>query len=409
MNTRIILATTTALGLLMASGAASAADPNTAYISQSGTGNQTTVQQDAGPGGNNVGLSGAPVKQQGDNNKFSELQFTGGGFSRGDNDIIALKQLGDSNVFGSSYSNNAGGNRITNALQQGNLNWVSVGRNASVDGIISTLKIVGNSNSTKITQQSGSDNKVTLLQITGDGNEVAYGSGGPQNANQWAAAILQSGNSNLVTEASITGSNNLGSGSASGPLKITQNGNSNGQSFSIARIRGSVGNYIVVNEQGNYNNFSVLQGLSTSSTGNHATVNQIGNSNKATATQFGSLNQLVIQQNADNNIAVANFTGDSNGNGSLTGIAAALLPSNANLVEGTIYQDSTGSLIGNTVTYNVNGDGNLFAMAQIGGNNKITGTVSSDNNQAAILQTGNGNVTNFTQSGGNNNAISVSQ
>jgi hypothetical protein len=408
MNTRAILATTTALGLLAATGAAMAVDPNTAYISQSGTGNQSTVQQNAGPGGNDVGLSGAPVRQQGDNNKFNELQFTGGGFSNGDNDIIALKQLGDSNVFGSSYSNNAGGNRIVDALQQGNLNWVSVGRNASMNGIVSGLKIVGNSNSAQITQQSGSGNTVTLLQITGDSNEVAYGSGGPQNANQWAAAILQSGNSNLVTEASITGSSNTGNGSV-GPLKITQNGNNNGQSFSVARIRGSVGNYIIVNEQGNSNNFSVLQGVNTASTGNHATVNQIGNSNQATATQFGSLNQLVIQQNADNNIAVANFTGDSNGNGSLTGIAAALLPSNANLVEGTIYQDSTGSLTGNTVTYNVNGDGNLFAMAQIGGSNTITGTVSSDNNQAAILQTGNGNVTNFTQSGGNNNAISVSQ
>ena len=380
---------------------------------QSGGTNQATVQQSAGPGGNDVGKPGAPVTQVGNGNRFLETQSTGGGFSRGDNDIVAMAQSGDNNFVHSDYSNNAGSNRITSLLQSGNGNWVSIGRNASIGGVITTLNQIGSANSAQV-GQTGSNNTVVLLQQLGDGNGGPFGSGGPQNPNGWGVSIGQDGNDNLINEASITGSNNnintLGTLSPSaGAISITQHGNNNGRVMSVARIVGSNGNAIFVNEQGNYNNFSIIQGISTASTGNLATLNQLGSYNSAIATQYGSQNHLNIKQLSDSNSVVANFTGDSNGNGSLTGIAAALLPSNANLAEGTIYQDSTGSAYGNSVTYNVTGSSNLFAMAQIGGNNSIVGTVGSSGNQVAVLQKGLSNVTNFVQTGGNNNAISVSQ
>jgi hypothetical protein len=302
----------------------------------------------------------------------------------------------------------AGGDRINSFLQLGNTNWASVGRNGASAATVGTFNQIGDSNSARITQ-TGSGDTVTLLQQVGSNNGGPFGSGGPQNPDQWGTTIIQNGNNNLISESSIVGSNNNKNTTTAPVSYISQVGNNNGINSSIARTYGSNGNFIHVTEQGDWNNFSVLQGLNTSSTGNQATVTQTGNSNAAYVTQYGDDNHVTVTQLGDANVATANFTGDRNGNGTLIGIAAALLTSNANLVEGTIYQDATGAS-GNTVTYNVSGNDNLFAMAQIGSGNAITGTVSSSNgNQVAVLQTGNNNQTTFSQSGGGNNAISVSQ
>ncbi|WDR01348.1 hypothetical protein PSQ19_10970 [Devosia algicola] len=407
MKLKLVFVAATAVGLIMS--AQAFADPNTLYLTQTGAGNQATVQQDAGSGGNDIANSGAHALQQGDNNRFSELQFTGGGFSGGDNDILAMKQVGDGNVFGSSYSNqHSGGDRINSFLQKGNLNWASIGRNGASSATVGTFNQTGSSNAAKIVQQSGASNTVTLLQQIGSNNGVAFGSGGPQNANQWATSILQSGSNNLVKESSIYGDNNKNNSPVN---SIVQIGDYNGRTNSVARTRGSVGNFIHVSETGNWNNFNVLQGINTSSTGNQVTLTQMGSYNSGSVTQFGNDNWLTATQIGDGNTATANFSGDRNGNGAFSlfnGLHQPVLPVNAYLVQGTIYQDSTGGA-GNSVTYNVTGSDNLFAMAQLGGSNSITGKVNSDSNEVAVLQTGNSNVTNFVQQGGSANAISVSQ
>jgi len=410
MKTKILFATATAAGILLAGQAF--ADPNTLYLTQTGASNQATVQQNAGSGGNDVGKAGVPALQQGNGNRFSEIQETGGNFLGGDDDIVAMKQLGNNNVFGSSYSNQlAGGDRINSVLQNGDLNWASIGRNGASSATVGTFNQTGDSNSAQVTQQSGSGNTVTLLQQIGSKNGGPFGPFGPQNPNGWGTSILQSGNGNVVAESSIYGSNNNLNTTSAPASSVSQVGNYNGRTSSVARTRGSDGNFIHVTETGDWNNFSVLQGVNTSSTGNQATVSQTGSYNGGYVTQYGDDNLVTVAQLGDGNTATANFTGNRNGNGSFSVLGALHqppLPLNANLTQGTIYQDSTG-LGGNTVTYNVTGSDNLFAMAQIGGSNTITGKVTSGSNEVAVLQTGSSNVTNFVQQGGNANVISVSQ
>jgi hypothetical protein len=99
----------------------------------------------------------------------------------------------------------------------------------------------------------------------------------------------------------------------------------------------------------------------------------------------------------------------------MSGNAGALVAANgSSLSVGNVLQDSSSSLYGNSLSYTVYGSSNLFAFAQIGGNNTITGTVgtgSSDSsgNQVAVLQNGTGNITSFSQTGVGSNNIAVHQ
>jgi hypothetical protein len=421
MKTRLIFATATAVGLALAGQAYAAA--NTLYIQQTGTGNQADVHQSGSTtvvGSDNViGTLASPANQNGTNNY---LLYTNSGYGAGiDNDIVKLLQTGTANWAEVHDQNTAAHTRINNILQNGTSNGLMVWRAGDVYSTIDQVLMSGTNNKIWISQgfiwhnppgvtgPAGGHNTVSLASVNGDNNAYASVPGNPYAASiriQQTGSPTVGGSYNTVTEASIAGSNNASW--LYSPIDIYQEGSNNGQTSSIARLKGSVGNFIAIREVGNGNNFSVLQGINASSTGNHATVTQTGSFNSASATQYGDDNRLSVLQNGDFNDTVANFTGSRNGNGLMTGIAAALLPSNANLAVGTIYQDSTGAS-GNHVTYNVNGSDNLFAMAQVGGNNTIVGTVGSSGNQAAVLQTGNNNLTNFTQTGGNNNAISVSQ
>ncbi len=414
MKRKITLATATAMGLLM--GAAHANDGNSAYTAQDGSNNSILIQQGAGPGDNDVGLDGAPILQKGDGNAFSETQSTGGGFSRGNNDITAGEQRGNSNSFGSNYSNNAGGNLIGNFLQYGNGNNASIGRNASVDGVITTIvqgaesgaATGGNGNFLSISQSGGSGNIIgTVKQIgSSNGNSMV-------NRHNRGTQITQSGSGNRVVEATIEGSNNIAAHPSSlaapipnpggyATLDIRQLGSSNGSSFATARMVGSGGNQIVIDQVGDSNQFSVLQGDVITDTGNAARL-----------VQTGSFNEAQIEQSGSFNTAVLTFTGDSNGLISLGGVAGTLVSgSGGQLVGGKALQDSSGALSGNALTYTVVGNSNKFAFAQIGGGNTITGQVgnlgSSDGNQVAVLQSGSSNTSSFTQNGGSNN-LAVSQ
>lgn len=423
MKLKIVLSTASALALL--TGAAWAGSSNTLYIDQDGTGNTANVQQSFGTGGNDIGSAGSPFLQQGNNNDFRETQATGGGFSNGNNDILKAKQVGNNNVFTSYYSNNAGSNVIKNVLQNGNSNVLAITRNNQRSGTIGTIVQGGNSGD----PLGGDNNGISIEQVTYylPGSLPAFAGGnsidkvtqiGSNNRGYgyavYGTTISQGGSLNRVMESSIEGSNNT---SSTNPVaqRVYQRGIGNGQIASIARTLGSGGNSINITEVGDQNNFDVRQGVSVASTGNHASVTQTGNDNNARATQYGSFNDVAVIQNGNGNMSTTLFNGDGNGNGNFTPGSYAAGLTNPNLMQGQVFQDS-GALAGSTnlVNYTVYGSNNLFAFAQLGGDNTINGkvgtaTIDSINNEVSVLQNGSNNVASFSQlgaAGGNNLAVS---
>lgn len=404
MKFKLALSTATALGLLM--GGALAAD-NQAYTDQDGERNIIEIQQNNGPGGNRVGTAANPILQDGNDNDFREQQQNGGGHYNMMNNVIeAGLQEGNNNTFKSIYNGqSSGGNLIIDILQDGNNNNAKVFRNSGSASTVGDLHQTGDRNWLTITQQGGSGNVVT--KATQDGSDNGIGDG-----NRWnrGTQIFQQGTDNKVDEASIKGSNNIAKHPNSNPLipggyavlDIRQHGTGNGSVFAIARMTGSDGNQIVIEQTGDYNQFSVIQGQTESDTQNAARIKQDGDYNEA-----------LIEQQGSRNSARLTFDGDSNGISGMTGVAGTLVSANlASLTPGKAFQNSSSSLVGNSITYDVIGSSNKFAFAQIGGNNQITGLVGNDapsnGNQAAVLQNGSNNVSQFTQNGGTNN-LSVNQ
>ena len=346
------------LVLLMGAGVAYAGSSNTLYIDQSGDGNTANVDQSNGPGGNDIGTPGDPVNQTGNNNSFN---FSNAGCcntnNRYNNDVNKAEQVGDNNWLNIHVWNLAHDNVVSDAQQLGNTNRLLIEQNGSNYGTVGTILQDGDVNSAYI-GQGGSNNTVSNVEMVGSNN-------GYSNTMSMASGrfdslrIRQGGSGNLVNHARIEGDNNkqIPSNGYAPLLDIYQSGSNNGLTSSVATMLGSNGNGIKVTEIGDWNNFSVMQGTSTASTGNYATVTQTGSYNDATVTQFGSYNQLVVTQLDDGNSSTTNFTGDSNGVGTLTGVAGGL--TNVNLVEGSVYQNSTGAGSGNSLTYNVTGSNNL--------------------------------------------------
>lgn len=408
MKIKLTLATATAIGLMM--GAAWAGDANTLYIVQGGAGNNTaSIHQSTGDGGNDVGTAGDPVNQTGNGNDFRETNATvNTNYYSGNNDITKAEQIGDYNTFTSSYNGRASNNVISNAQQIGDRNYARYFRNSNYNGTITKVLQQGDNNILSLNQEAGSGNVISLVQQIGNGNGGSVqNTAAGQHTGTW---IQQYGSNNQIDNSTIIGDNNSGLNDQT--HYIRQRGNDNGHIASTAITKGSNGNGIHVESWGDRNNFDVRQGLNTASTGNDATVMQTGDDNWARATQYGSYNQLAVIQNGDHNSSTTLFDGDGNGSGSFTGGPAAGL-TNANLVQGQVFQDSGSALTGNSLTYTVYGSNNLFAFAQLGSDNTVsgkvgTGAVDSNGNQVAVLQTGDGNNSTFTQNGGGNN-LAVSQ
>jgi hypothetical protein len=429
---RKTLILSSALALLMATGAAYAGSSNTLYIQQSGSLNTANVHQSGAEqynqtsSGNDIGTLSAPVTQSGTDNY---LGYDNSGYGAGsDNDIVKLKQDGNSNYFQVLDSNGAAHTRINNVSQDGTNNEIMVTRAGEQYSTIDRMSMNGNNNDVWIRQgpiyrsgtgygPAGGYNTISLVKVDGHDNGLAATR--PNDVYSAGIWIEQTGSAttggvyNTITEASIEGSNNPSFfGHA---ISIYQEGSYNGRTASIARMKGSNGNNIAVSEVGDWNNFDVRQGLSASSTGNSASVAQTGSYNSATATQYGNDNYVAVNQTGNSNISSTLFNGNGNGNGELTGDAGTLATANpGSLTEGTVLQDSSSALYGNMLDYTVYGSNNLFAFAQIGGNNTITGTVGSgshdsNGNQVAVLQTGNSNTTSFSQTGAGSNNIAVSQ
>jgi hypothetical protein len=120
----------------------------------------------------------------------------------------------------------------------------------------------------------------------------------------------------------------------------------------------------------------------------------------------GDLNQLSIVQEfvgagGGNNIVVSIV---GNRNGGPAGESFGGVAQQSGLTPGSLYQSGHD----NHMDIDVNGNGNLFAFAQVGSHNALTAQMSGSYNQAAVYQSGVGNVVNFSQVG-NGNMISVVQ
>ncbi|WP_417423699.1 hypothetical protein [Hoeflea sp.] len=413
----ITLAAATAIGLVM-SASAYAGNENTLYLDQDGNDNTALVHQSSGGGNNNIGTLADPVTQDGDHNSF---RFSNSGSGSGtNNDIIKAEQTGDDNYFSMSTWNGANNNVVQDAQQVGDLNQMRIGMNGSDTGLVGTILQQGDNNHLVIDQApiSGAlsaGNQVRSVTMLGSDNGLAPDANGA--AKRAGTYIKQTGAGNIVQNAYVEGSNNTGAAGSSNTYRnvqrIEQWGSNNGLGSSIASTMGSDGNRIWVFEAGNSNNFSIMQGIDSFSTGNYATATQDGDYNDVTVTQYGDGNEIIVDQDGNGNTTTANFVGNGNGVGVLSGNAGMLELAHGELTQGTIVQDSSAAISGNSVDYNVTGDSNLFAFAQIGGGNTITGTVgnlgASNGNQVAIIQSGSSNASTFSQNGGGSNNIAVSQ
>ncbi len=422
-------AATTALTLSMG---ASYADPNTLFLDQDGDNNSAVIEQDIvgfygdDAGGNDFGTASNHALQQGDGNDMSFKNGTKNyhsNLSAGDNDVLEAKQLGDNNKmyiennsYGSSGDTASSGNTIESAIQDGDNNYVNFVRQNADNGTVETAYQEGNRNFLRIVQLHGNGNSVGTASQIGSNNGFNQYNNTRQGIYIRQGGVSPSvlGNNNRVEEASIVGSNN-GSIADQPGIYIEQFGSDNGLSSSTAQIFGSY-NQIRVMEAGDGNNFSVVQGNSAAAgSENIANLDQTGNYNDAAITQDGSRNYVTARQYGDSNLLTATFVGNDNGVGTMDGVAGALadLSATDDLFQGNIFQDSTTGASGNTISYVVNGNNNLFAFAQIGGANTIDGQVgnagASNGNQVAVLQNGSGNGTTFTQNGGGNNNLAVSQ
>jgi hypothetical protein len=414
MKLKATLAIGTALGLLL-SGGAIAGSSNTLYLTQEGSSNTAAVNQ---ANGNNSDIGDVTRALQDGDNNFFWFEVTNWG-TNNDDDLHALKQEGNWNLLGVAFAGGSSFNDIGSVQQIGNGNSVRINVTQNSSSRVDAVQINGSMNTVSIYQNdgthSGSGNVVANVTILGSGNGIATGNQWAHGDGEAAVHIVQFGSNNTVWASRITGDNNHAPnpwalGAFNKVHEITQNGTGNGGVDATAETLGSNGNTIRVTQTGNSNNFSVKQGISVASTGNNATITQTGDLNDAFVTQYGSNNQLIVSQIDDDNDVLANFSGDGNGSGPLTGVAGALDGTSSLLSQGTIYQDSTAAASGNHVVFNVTGSNNLFAMAQKGGSNTITGSVTnSNNNQVAVLQNGNGNTAAFTQTGAGGNNASISQ
>jgi hypothetical protein len=129
--------------------------------------------------------------------------------------------------------------------------------------------------------------------------------------------------------------------------------------------------------------------------------------NATELTVAGSGNSLSILQEAPLNAAAANsirvsLSGDRNGGPAGSSFTRAALSSG--LMPGTLTQRGQG----NSVSLDVIGSSNLFAMLQQGDHNTIVGSISGIGNQAAVQQFGGNNFASFSQTGMGNN-VSITQ
>lgn len=370
MKTKIVFASATALGLLMATGAH--ADNNKATVQQSGNNNTALAEQDGG--GNFLGVPNSHttygyVKQLGDNNNLDVLQ-TGAG-----NDIAHWN-----------------GGTTSNVIQNGNLNSLSITEHndSSTDHGNAVHGVYQTSNGGVV-----NTNTLTIVQ----NNALSVG------RTQNVVGVVNQTNTGYVSNA-IYGNT----------IDILQREN---DATAVSGIGFHMGNVVKSVTQTGYSHsldideIGVLNFLGTTTqtgVGNNATVYLSGTQNALTALEQS-------QSGASGDTAIVHLDGINNGVGSAgsvpqwapwtipTPVVAAFTASSpASAVAGVfgaqVHQTGGG---GNYLSYFVTGNYNLYAFSQNGTGNHLGGTVNGDSHEAAVNQDGDGNVVDFLQSGTGNN------
>ena len=251
------------------------------------------------------------------------------------------------------------------------------------------LNIDGNANAFGVTQNNfgGGRNKLTSLQITGDGNKL----GVLQDANK------ASGNYNTLMITEIDGDgNNIGVkqiGSNSGIIDLKSTSNSN----LIGLSQTGTNTATITITSGDSNDFDALQ----------------EDNNQLTITAAGSSNILKTKQTAsaagaDNILSVDIFGSSNNLSAFSTLSAAAATGLEAGKLVQTGYGNEATITVGDSLA-SANSNNNSFALSQLGNLNEATISVSGgDNNQVAVLQSGNANHSSVTQTG-SSNVVGITQ
>ncbi|MFI0848842.1 beta strand repeat-containing protein [Mesorhizobium sp. IMUNJ 23232] len=382
-----------------------------------GNANQTAISQE-GDG------NSAELEILGDSNQFGITQLGEGNealaSANGNANELALSQIGianlgevligsrtagssDDNVVVLNQDSLASFGNVGEIYVDGNANTISLDQLGLIGSNYGTVDILGDENDVAVDQEGSNTGEVSVIGnlngVTLD--QVSSASFGNE------AGILVDGDSNTVSV------DQLGSNEATVDIEgdqndvaVDQEGDMNaGEVFVTGNLNG-----VTLDQDGAINSALV----EISGNGNQFDVDQNGDFNDAVALANGNDNKALIDQIGSVNTVSMTFQGDSNGSGTLTGAAGALVStSGGQLVAGRALQDSSSALSGNSLTYDVVGNLNQFAFAQIGGGNSITGLVGNDGasngNQAAVLQNGSNNVTSFAQNGGGSNNLSVSQ
>lgn len=465
MTTRIALLGATAVGLLLATGAAYA-DGNKAYLTQNGSGNSASITQKSGATtGNQAGTASENVTQTGPGNTLTIVQDGDEGtigvatgtvdyytpdYPTPPNPQFSITYAGVDQISTGSGSNTATLTEHDVGAVIGELQQTA---HATANGNDASAIVTGENAINHIwqVQEAGATaTNVANLTVSGSGNQLdrvdqrAKGAGTP---NQIIANIA--GNDNGVDDFSGTGPFYTSRAWLAGgtPSALIQNNygswGTNNQAHAIE------GNYINLTISGNNNLFGMTQkgadntaGLVTISgssnkfgsyqegdanvigigqiagSGNDVGIWQSGTSNQANVSvlAFGSdFNQLSVLQQGSTHVALVEITGSNNGEGSLAGVAGTLVSNNSSTMgNGTILQGDQPSDASNNTSLTIFGNGNKFALTQLGSNNDITGTIGlnatpSPNNSVAVLQTGSSNVASFSQQGGGSNVAAISQ
>ena len=373
-----------ALALLLVSGAAYAGSNNIAVIRQGNDGNSGAITQD------------------GNQNKSKFTQD-------GSDNTVSVTQTGNGNTAGAHLQYNGDG--LDHTETAAGYNYMS---------------------------QHGSNNTLTIVQ-TENGNSVGIDGHVLQTGNYNSADITQHGGAsaggrvNLIEQTDATGT----ATALTNDLMIFQEGAADGAYGSpgssdyhyayetigtvIQTNTGGAANTLSLTQSGGIHNAAnVITSISQTGTDNAGTVTQTGRRNRLTSMiqsgagntayvmQTGTANEVdLVEQTGGTNYAWLEFNGASNGVGSLSGYAGGL-----GLGQGDVQQWNNGVSL-NSVTYIVSGDSNLFAFQQDGTGNSIDGTVggasASSSNQVAVLQASSGNTANFSQTGAGSNNLAISQ
>lgn len=389
------------------------ADSNVLYLDQTGDGNAALTKQNGN--GNSVGSNTAQNRVQQNGNYNSLIATQNGGSKAGHGGSYPQHNMGIDQV----------GHYNAIVLTQTGSELRSVQQTAAqgTDGHSNSLELVqsGNHVTTRVIQtytgagsetgntvsisQTGSQHQTSRVGLTDGQFRHEYAlyfattlTGDQPGSHQRFGGVVQNGYDNSVDITQVAAQHQVGS--------VLQQGN--GNDFTASQTGGNGNRLTLAHTVGNDNTVTTSQVGASNSV---FWIDQAGDDNVVSIVQSGGNNNMLnkVHQTGSHNEANLSFTGSLNGAAGAGALGAFATGFEAHgLAQGDVIQQNTGGLT-NSIDYNVDGDSNLFAFAQVNGTgNTINGTVDGNSNVVAVLQNGSGNVTDFTQVG-SSNSISAGQ